>query len=205
MLDHSSPHEKLFFKAPYYTTLRVFGCKCFPLFRPYTAHKLEYRSKACIFLGYSHAGYWCLDPLTERVYLSRHVVFDEQSFPAKDYARVNLPSKVNASSDVPFIFPINSSEYISLSHPTTATLNPITLQHSETPLDNVPPPIVEPPINEPLDITAHTGSPIHVLSPPPIDEPTSHTYSISSHDPSSLSHLSPSSSVARPSQSTTFL
>jgi len=107
VLGYSSPHEKLFQKPPDYTLLRVFGCKCFPLLRPYTSHKLEYRSKACIFLGYSHAGYRCLDPVTNRVFLSRHVVFDEQSFPAKDHARLHLPSKVNASSDVPFQLPVS--------------------------------------------------------------------------------------------------
>jgi hypothetical protein len=70
VLNQSSPYEKLFCKSPDYTMLRVFGCKCFPLLRPYTAHKLEYRSKSYIFLGYSHAGYRCLDPITNRVYLA---------------------------------------------------------------------------------------------------------------------------------------
>jgi hypothetical protein len=102
LLHHSSPYERLFNRAPNYSLLRVFGCKCFPLLRPYTNHKLEYRSKVCIFLGYSYAGYRCLDPLTDKVYLSRHVVFDDH-VPAKDHALLKLSSKINAASDAPFM------------------------------------------------------------------------------------------------------
>jgi len=40
-------------------------------------------STLCVFLGYSpdHKGYWCLDLATHRVIISRHVVFDETTFP----------------------------------------------------------------------------------------------------------------------------
>jgi hypothetical protein len=43
-----------------------------------------------------------LDPITDRVYLSRHVVFVELSFLAKDHACFQLPSKVSTSFDPPF-------------------------------------------------------------------------------------------------------
>ena len=66
VLSHFSPYEKLFHQVPNYSILRVFGCKCFPLLRPYTNHKLEYQSNASIFLRYSHAGYRCLDPFMEK-------------------------------------------------------------------------------------------------------------------------------------------
>jgi hypothetical protein len=41
-------------------------------------HKLAPCSSPCIFLGYSpdHKGYRCLDLLTHRIIISRHVVFD---------------------------------------------------------------------------------------------------------------------------------
>ena len=51
--------------------------------RPYNERKLQFRSKHCVFLGYSnfHKGYKCLDPSQGRVYISRDVVFDENIFP----------------------------------------------------------------------------------------------------------------------------
>lgn len=38
--------------CPSYTKLRVFGCLCYPWVRLYNNHKLESRSRACIFIGY---------------------------------------------------------------------------------------------------------------------------------------------------------
>ncbi|CAA7059707.1 unnamed protein product, partial [Microthlaspi erraticum] len=83
VLNNDSPYHRLFGTLPNYGKLRVFGCLCFPWLRPYTAHKLDARSKPCVFVGYSltQSGYLCLDPETERVYVSRHVQFDELTFP----------------------------------------------------------------------------------------------------------------------------
>jgi hypothetical protein len=50
--NNTSPFFKLFKKEPDYTLLRTFGCLCYPLLRPYAAHKLSFRSKPCIFIGY---------------------------------------------------------------------------------------------------------------------------------------------------------
>jgi hypothetical protein len=85
VLDNVSPYFKLFQKHPDYSLLKTFGCVCYPLLRPYTSHKLDFRSKKCIFIGYSSSqkGYRCLDPQNNRVYISRHVIFDETQFPAK--------------------------------------------------------------------------------------------------------------------------
>jgi hypothetical protein len=106
-LNNVSPYFQLYHKEPEYHKLKVFGCKCYPLMRPLGLHKLEYRSKPCIFLGYSFAGYKCLDPITNKVYLSRHVVFDEQTFPAKDPTFSHLPSKINAVGDSSFTLPVS--------------------------------------------------------------------------------------------------
>ena len=78
VLNYLSPYEKLFQKSPTYDSLRVFGYACFPYLPPYNTNNLQFRSKRCVFLGYSlnHQGYRCLDPSTGRVYLSRHVIFD---------------------------------------------------------------------------------------------------------------------------------
>jgi hypothetical protein len=84
VLGDVSPFFKLFNKGPDYSLFRSFGCSCFPLLRHYSTHKLMFRSKHCIFLGYSSTqrGYRCLDPVSCKVYVSRHVVFYESRFPA---------------------------------------------------------------------------------------------------------------------------
>jgi hypothetical protein len=48
----------------------------------------------CVFIGYSsiHKGYKCLDMDTDRVYISRDVVFDENVFPfAKPSSNIDHP------------------------------------------------------------------------------------------------------------------
>ncbi|KAK0605807.1 hypothetical protein LWI29_030936 [Acer saccharum] len=83
VLLHQNPYSILFHKDPNYRKLRVFGCLCYPWLRPYTSHKLEPRSKPCVFVGYSieHNAYLCLDRISHRIYTSRHVVFVESVFP----------------------------------------------------------------------------------------------------------------------------
>ena len=85
-INMNTPLQRLFGTAPDYTFLRTFGCACWPCLRPYNNHKLQFRSKRCVFLGYSstHKGYKCLHVSSGRVYISRDVVFDEQSFPYAD-------------------------------------------------------------------------------------------------------------------------
>ena len=82
-LHSYSPYYLLYHSQPDLTQLRIFGCACYPLLRPYTSHKLEPRTKECIFLGYSSVskGYLCFNPLTNTMYTSRHVVFNESEFP----------------------------------------------------------------------------------------------------------------------------
>ncbi|KAM0001405.1 putative RNA-directed DNA polymerase [Helianthus debilis subsp. tardiflorus] len=81
--SNKSPFELIFKRSPDYSFLRVFGCQCFPYLRPYNHHKMDFRSTPCVFLGYSpiHHGYRCLDLDTERVYIARHVRFNEHFFP----------------------------------------------------------------------------------------------------------------------------
>jgi hypothetical protein len=77
------PHVALFGSAPSYEYLRVFGCACYPNIAATAPHKLTPRSTRCVFLSYSadHKGYHCLDLSPNRLIVSRHVVFDEDSFP----------------------------------------------------------------------------------------------------------------------------
>lgn len=78
-LHNTSPYFKLFQKSPNYDKLRSFGCLAYPWLRPYTKHKLESRSKPCIFVSYSssQSAYHLLDPITNKIYTSRHVYFVE--------------------------------------------------------------------------------------------------------------------------------
>ncbi|KAK0608672.1 hypothetical protein LWI29_034169 [Acer saccharum] len=100
VLHNSSPYSVIFNTDPNYCKLRVFGCLCYPWLRPYTSHKLEPRSKPCALVGYSntHNAYLCLDSHTNRVYVSRHVVFVESEFPfASRFSHTShsLPDQVN--------------------------------------------------------------------------------------------------------------
>jgi hypothetical protein len=72
-LDNTTPLSRLLNITPDYSFLRTFGCACWPSLRKYNSRKLEFRSKMCVFLGYSpmHKGYKCLDRTTGRVYISR--------------------------------------------------------------------------------------------------------------------------------------
>ncbi|RVW76570.1 Retrovirus-related Pol polyprotein from transposon RE1 [Vitis vinifera] len=78
-----------------------------------------FRSKRCIFLGYSshQNGYICLDLVTQKVLISRHVVFNENTFPAKDGLQSSELLPVVSSQDSPDSplesLPIPTSPHIS--------------------------------------------------------------------------------------------
>jgi hypothetical protein len=76
------PHVALFASSSSYGHLHIFGCACYPNITATAPHKLAPRSTQCVFLGYSgdHKGYQCLDLSTNRLIVSRHVVFDEDCF-----------------------------------------------------------------------------------------------------------------------------
>jgi Reverse transcriptase (RNA-dependent DNA polymerase) len=114
----------------------VIGCKCFPYIRPYADHKLAPRSKSCVFLGYSlvHKGYRCLDLTTNKVYLSKHVIFHETSFPFTNSSSSSSPLSVISST----VF----SPLVVLNYPSVSAELP-TFQHTKhtSSFSNVPLPI----------------------------------------------------------------
>ena len=81
-LDGRTPFFALYGTQPSYTHLRVFGCACYSNLSSTAPHKLSPRSSLCVFLGYTsdHKGYRCLDLHSNRIIVSRHVVFDETLF-----------------------------------------------------------------------------------------------------------------------------
>ena len=100
VINNSTPLKLLFHRDPDYSFLRIFGCACWPNLRPYNSHKLEFRSKRCAFLGYSHLhkGYKCLDIATGRIYISRDITFDGNIFPFSELhpnAGSRLCSEIN--------------------------------------------------------------------------------------------------------------
>ncbi|GJV60882.1 retrovirus-related pol polyprotein from transposon TNT 1-94 [Tanacetum coccineum] len=100
---------------------------------------MDFRSTSCVFLGYSpsHHGYRCLDISTERLYIARHVRFNEAQFPF-DIPKTTSPppSKTSPhySSELSYVIPttdhpspssprspISSSSSVSHLSPTSQT------------------------------------------------------------------------------------
>jgi hypothetical protein len=83
ILEYKTPLEHLFHQKPDYTSLHVFGCAYWPNLHPYNTPTLEFRSRRCVFLGYSilHKGFKCLNPSSGHVYISCDVTFDGTIFP----------------------------------------------------------------------------------------------------------------------------
>ncbi|CAJ2653122.1 unnamed protein product [Trifolium pratense] len=149
-LNMQTPYQTLFHQPPNYNHLHSFGCLCFPWLRPYTTNKLENRSKPCIFLGYSnpHHAFLCLDPLSNRVYISRHVNFIEHSFPYHSLKQ----KQPNTSLPTPPDYP----PYSLIPSPSTTNNQsmPITSQNSTSPPPAIT--ILEEPVSEPAVVPDST-------------------------------------------------
>lgn len=81
-LQYTSPFHKIYGHLPNYQKLRSFGYLCYPYLRPFASNELYARSTSCGFVGYSttQSAYFCLNPNTNKIYVSRHVKFVEQTF-----------------------------------------------------------------------------------------------------------------------------
>ncbi|KAJ0865146.1 putative RNA-directed DNA polymerase [Helianthus annuus] len=76
-----SPYEKLLNRKPNVTHFRVFGYVCYVFVPNQLRDKMEKKAVRCIFTGYDseRKGWRCCDPISNRCYVSRNVVFDENS------------------------------------------------------------------------------------------------------------------------------
>jgi hypothetical protein len=94
-VSHPTPYFAMYGTAPSYAHLHIFGCACYPNTSATAPHKLSPRSTRCLFLGYSpdHKGDRCLELTSNRIIISRHVVFDEDVFPL---AASFLPTDLNS-------------------------------------------------------------------------------------------------------------
>ena len=133
-----SPFECLFRSTLDYNFLRTFGCLCFPFLRPYHAHKLDFWSSPCVFLGYSssHLGYRCLDLESHRIYVSRHVRFHENVFPFEKSEQVTsslVPPTQHTY--LPSLYPpLCFQPTTHLTSPPNNPILPFTAPHQTTPL-----------------------------------------------------------------------
>lgn len=94
-----SPWEVLYKSKPDITHLRTFGCACFPLLRPYNTHKLQPHTKPCIFLGYPaySKGYICLEPSSNRIFITRNVLFNELEFLYHEKSPLSIDSSASSN------------------------------------------------------------------------------------------------------------
>ncbi|CAL9004505.1 unnamed protein product [Prunus brigantina] len=78
-LESSTPFERFSGRKPGIKHLKVFGSMCYPLVPGDVRHKLEATSVMGVFIGYDicEKGYRILNPITQKVILSRDVIFDE--------------------------------------------------------------------------------------------------------------------------------
>ena len=85
-LNSETPYFALHDTHLDYTSLRVFGSKCFPYTWDTRQHKFDPKTVFRIFGGYSdkHKGYKCFHMSSRKFFISCHVVFDELFYPYKN-------------------------------------------------------------------------------------------------------------------------
>jgi histone deacetylase 1/2 len=116
-LNFQTPYFASYGAHPTYHHLRVFGCKYYPNLSFTTPHKLAPHSTPCVFLGYpsDHKGYRCLDLATNRIILSRHINFDESSFPFAELPAPLLSSNLDFLSEFDYENSSVSSPFVACS------------------------------------------------------------------------------------------
>ena len=85
-INFNSLYFRLYGVHPNYSILRVFGTRCYPYTWDTKKNKFDPKTIiTCVFLGNNdkHKGYRCFDPKTHRMFVSRHVMFNENMFPYK--------------------------------------------------------------------------------------------------------------------------
>ncbi|XP_042982037.1 uncharacterized protein LOC122311522 isoform X1 [Carya illinoinensis] len=183
LLHHQSPFEKIFSKTPNYNMLKVFGTACWPHLWPYNRHKLDLRSTKCLFIGYSdsHKGYKCLHVQTDRIYISRDVIFDETCFPFSTQSEI--PSHTPPVSLPSILGPLPSFTQSSTSPPTRPT--------SPSSPNLIPPDTTQPTSPAPT-LSTHVPQQINSSSSFPTDS-----------SPEKSPHVSQSQTTTSPSSSST--
>jgi len=151
ILQLKSPYLLLYGSPPVVTHLRIFGCACFPLLKPYNSNKLQPKTSTCIFLEYTgqYEGYICFSIRTNYFFVTRHVLFDESMFP---YSSVIPTSPCLHPTMFPLISPPTPA---AASQPTlsSSSSSQSALSHSSS---------SQPTLSPPLPILSSTQSPLPV-------------------------------------------
>lgn len=182
LLPHSSlqfqiPHTLLFKSEPNYLALKPFGCTCFPWLKPYTSNKLQPKSQKCIFLGYcaTSKGYKCYDPISTKVFVSRHVKFVENEFPYSSFK-----NDVSSVSEIQrFSVPLTVFDDIVISVPYSVSSSSIPIVPSSMPhlTSNVSSPVDSSPLMSMSTLLPSQSSPV-ISSPsvsPSVPSQTTHS------------------------------
>ncbi|KAM1581882.1 hypothetical protein ACFX10_029681 [Malus domestica] len=180
-LHHKSPLEVLYGSVPEVNHLRTFGCSCYPLLKPFNSTKLQPRTSKCVFLGYAskYKGFICYEVSMKKVFISRHVLFDEREFPYSSLA---------------------STQQLLMSKPPPITVS------IPTPVPNFQNVLISSVLHAPISPLSHSSpheSPLVQLSTPPdstlpasispIPDP-----SVQQHSPQSITVIEQSSSSTIP-------
>jgi hypothetical protein len=161
----------------------VLGCLCFPYVKTYTSHKLEPQAFPCVFLNYSTSqkGYHCLHIQTNKIYISRHVRFEETTFPFQNplEKQISFGSFTSAQADFSGQ-PTVTAEPSPLFHSSLSFTDPLSFMgllghssafsaHSETfvPTDTIPSQPNSPTSPQPQN--HFSSSPALPLSTPPFN------------------------------------
>ena len=149
VLKFDNPYHFLFNKQPHYSFFKIFGCACYPLMRPFSKNKLNFRSDICLFLGCSpqYKGYVCVSN-EGKTYITQHVVFNESLFQYSQFFTLpdTNPTPLHSSSSLPSLTVL---DFASPTSPSSSPSLDIISSHSST-------------------------SPSHISSPSPIDTPPEH-------------------------------
>ncbi|KAJ4793324.1 polyprotein [Rhynchospora pubera] len=160
--NHTIPFTALFSKNPDFNFLKVLGCLCFPYTKPYNTHKLEPRALPCVFIGYAknQKGYRCLHLPTNKIYVSRHVQFDETTFPfQQSTSAVSSHSTTAPTSTVPLLISTQPTQNLISSNSGSAQPSPPNNNTSPEPILVPTVPTSLPELHEP------TSSPPNITNP----------------------------------------
>lgn len=133
VISNKSHFEMLYFAIPEIQHLRVFGYACYPFLKPYNNNKLQPKLAKCVFLGYAsnYKGYICYELSHKRIYISRHVIFNENDFPYVTLDTKPISHPKPDSHTYPYVVP--NLQNILVTPPTSLPLLPDTTLSSSSP------------------------------------------------------------------------